>query len=124
LATVVSTDYVLRILGLQAKADAARGAIPGPGASTMKLLASIRATQSGAVALMIEGMAGTLVGSSAPDEGRWQHVFLHAPGLRIGGGSDEVQRNALAERVLGLPRDPAPDRDLPFRASSAPPAGT
>jgi len=124
LARVVTTDYVLRFLALQAKAAAARGAVPGPGASTMKLVASIRATQSGAAALMIEGMAGTLVGSSAPDEGRWQHAFLSAPGLRIGGGSDEVQRNALAERVLGLPREPAPDRELPFRATSSGPVGT
>ena len=82
----------------------------------MKLLFSMKATQSSAAALKIQGMAGTLVASSAPQDGRWQHAFLSAPGLRLGGGSDEVQRNALAERVLGLPREPSFDRDVPFRS--------
>ncbi len=44
----------------------------------------------------------------------WMSAFLGAPGLRIGGGTDEVQMNIIAERVLGLPGEPCPDRDLPF----------
>jgi acyl-CoA dehydrogenase len=115
LARVAITDHLLRFLALQAKAEAARGAVPGPGASIMKLLFSIKASQAAAAALLIQGMAGTLAGPAAPDDGRWQHAFLSAPGLHLGGGTDEVQRNALAERVLGLPREPASDHDLPFR---------
>ncbi len=116
LAGVATTEYVLRFLGLQAKAAADRGGVPGPGASVMKLLFSVKAAQAAAAALQIQGMAGTLSGPFAPADGRWQHAFLSAPGIRIGGGTDEVQRNALAERVLGLPREPAPDRDVPFGA--------
>ena len=55
--------------------------------------------------LNLEGAAGTLDRADAPDHGAWQQLFLGAPAVRIAGGSDEIQRNILAERVLGLPRE-------------------
>ena len=45
----------------------------------------------------------------------WTTKFLHAPSLRIAGGSDQVQGNIIGERVLGLPAEPRPDKDTPFR---------
>jgi alkylation response protein AidB-like acyl-CoA dehydrogenase len=44
-------------------------------------------------------------GPLGTEEGPWQHGFLFAPALTIGGGTGDVQRNILAERVLGLPHD-------------------
>ena len=44
----------------------------------------------------------------------WQDIFLMSPSFHIAGGTDEIQKNQAAERVLGLPREPGPDRNLPF----------
>jgi alkylation response protein AidB-like acyl-CoA dehydrogenase len=44
----------------------------------------------------------------------WAEHVLGAPGYRIAGGSDEIQRNIIGERVLGLPAEPRVDKDLPF----------
>ena len=51
----------------------------------------------------------------ALESGRFQHRFLWAPGLRLGGGTDEIMKNIIAERVLGLPGEPRVDKDVPFR---------
>jgi len=47
--------------------------------------------------------------------GAWQQQFLNAPAMRIAGGSDEIQRKIIGERVLGLPSEPRVDKDVPFR---------
>jgi hypothetical protein len=47
--------------------------------------------------------------------GEWQNQFLIAPAFHIAGGTDEIQKNICAERVLGLPAEPRADRDLPFQ---------
>jgi alkylation response protein AidB-like acyl-CoA dehydrogenase len=57
----------------------------------------------------LEGPAGVAADSD------WQFVFLGAPAMRLGGGTDEILKNVLGEMVLGLPREPAVDRDVPFR---------
>ena len=72
----------------------------------------------------ITDVASQLLGPSlGADTGEWgtfqwnQHV-LGAPGYRIAGGSDEMQRNIIGERVLGLPPEPRVDRDVPFNQIS------
>ena len=45
----------------------------------------------------------------------WQQLFLNQLSLRIGGGTEQIQKNVLGERVLGLPGEPRPDKTAPFR---------
>ena len=52
----------------------------------------------------------------SPRSGAFQQRFLWSCGLRIGGGTDEIQKNIIAERVLGLPADVRVDKGVPFRA--------
>jgi alkylation response protein AidB-like acyl-CoA dehydrogenase len=66
-------------------------------------------------ALQVQGATAMLAGDELPRGGVWTQKFLHAPSLRIAGGSDQVQGNIIGERVLGLPREVQPDRDTPFR---------
>jgi Acyl-CoA dehydrogenase, C-terminal domain len=60
-------------------------------------------------------MAGSLMDPElAPMQAWFQEALLYAPGMRIAGGSDEILRNIIAERVLGLPPDIRVDKDVPF----------
>jgi hypothetical protein len=63
----------------------------------------------------IVGADGLLTGPESPMGGDLQAVALASPGTRIGGGTDEIQFNVLAERAFGLPREPSGDRDIPYR---------
>lgn len=76
------------------------------GGSVTKLLYSEHARLSANLALELLGPAATTLDDEvgAP----WLDRFLFAPGLRLGGGTDEIQRNTIAERGLGLPREPRP----------------
>jgi alkylation response protein AidB-like acyl-CoA dehydrogenase len=49
------------------------------------------------------------------EPGEWQTLFLLAPSISIRGGTDEIQRNIVGERVLGLPPEPRVDTDRPYR---------
>jgi alkylation response protein AidB-like acyl-CoA dehydrogenase len=95
-------------------ADLARGGTPGPEGSLGKLLWTEGMRRTSAVVSRILGPA------LVADTGEWgtfawgEHV-LGAPGYRIAGGSDEVQRNIIAERVLGLPAEPRVDKDVAFK---------
>ena len=72
-------------------------------------------TRTGDLVMSIMSADGMLWGADAPDGARWQDYFLSQYTVRLGGGTDEVQRNVIAERALGLPKEPGNDKDLPWR---------
>ena len=53
--------------------------------------------------------------ANAPSNAQWQDLYLSIPGLRIAGGTDEVLRNIISERVMGLPSDARADKGVAFK---------
>jgi alkylation response protein AidB-like acyl-CoA dehydrogenase len=92
---------------------AAAGAPPGPAASIGKLVASENLMRIGDVAAALLG-ARITADTGEPDGFAWTEHLLGAPGYRLAGGTDEIQRNIIGERVLGLPREPRVDRGVPY----------
>ena len=92
---------------------AAAGASPGPAASIGKLVASANLMRIGEVATALLG-SRIAADTGEPDGFAWTEHVLGAPGYRLAGGTDEIQRNIIGERVLGLPREPRVDKGVPY----------
>jgi acyl-CoA dehydrogenase len=112
-------DWYVRSAGLKyttyrTMTALSRGQQPGPEASIAKVVVASKLQDISAFAMELEGEVGALKGEDAPDHGAFQMGWMAAPGLRIAGGTDEILRNIIAERVLGLPPDMRADKDLPF----------
>ena len=101
----------VRYAGLRTLTALSRGQTPGPESSIGKLVGAPLRQEIAAFALELEGPLGAL-----DDEayGLWQQMYLRSPGMRIAGGTDEILRNIVAERVLGLPPEIRVDKDVPF----------
>jgi alkylation response protein AidB-like acyl-CoA dehydrogenase len=115
LARAHSRAEVLKFMAYRMRTSLARGETPGVIASTMKLFYARHWAQTTSLAVELEGAHGMMWGHSAVDDGLWQQTFCGQYAVRIGGGTDEIQGNVIGERALGLPREPALDRDLPWR---------
>ena len=93
-----------------------RGGTPGPENSINKLVSAPQAQDMAAFALDLMDAGGAVMD---PDvafmKAAFQDSLLNAPGMRIAAGTDEILKNIIAERVLGLPADVRVDKDLPFK---------
>jgi alkylation response protein AidB-like acyl-CoA dehydrogenase len=98
---------LVRYLGLRVQTAVSHGVAPGPEVSVLKLAYSQHVAATGDLVLALEGTAAVVLGDDAPDSGLWQQYFMGQWSTRIGGGTDEVQRNVIGERVLGLPAEPS-----------------
>jgi acyl-CoA dehydrogenase len=91
-----------------------QGRVPGPEASIAKVVVAPKNQDLASFAMDLEDMGGIAVGEDSPMMGAFQQAYMWAPGLRIAGGTDEILKNIIAERVLGLPQDIRVDKDIPF----------
>jgi len=101
------------------RAAAARraGLPPGPEGSIAKLAGSEISRRSGHLHTRMAGPAGMLAGAGAGFDGTIAEILISTPAASIAGGTDEIQRNIVGERSLGLPKEPGDNRDVPFRAT-------
>jgi alkylation response protein AidB-like acyl-CoA dehydrogenase len=104
----------LRYTTMRTMTALSKGQQPGPEASIAKLVVATKLQDLSAFAMDLEGETGIMQGAEAPMHGMFQGGWLSSPGLRIAGGTDEIMRNIIAERVLGLPQDIRVDKDVPF----------
>ncbi len=110
---------IIRYIGYRVQTALSRGTPLGPEGSILKLLYSRHVAETGDLVMAIEGAAGMLRGADAPQHGFWQDSFLGQFAVRIGGGTDQIQRNVIGERVLGLPPEPRVDKAVPYRDLAA-----
>jgi acyl-CoA dehydrogenase len=114
-------DFYVRAKGLQytsyrTLSALSRGQTPGPEGSIGKAVGAPLGQQMAAFAVELQGTLGALADKhSVPQEALWQDAYLSAPGLRIAGGTDEILKNIIAERVLRLPPEIRVDKEKPFR---------
>ncbi|MEQ9436969.1 acyl-CoA dehydrogenase family protein [Hyphomonas sp.] len=92
-----------------------RGQTPGPENSIGKIITANHLQDICNSAIEMQDHYGIINDTETmPGDGIFQQSFMWAPGLRIAGGTDEILKNIIAERVLGLPQDVRVDKDLPF----------
>ena len=97
---------VLRLHNWRTLSRLARGVEPGPESSYVKLTWTDMSQHMAETALAVVGEAAPLWGEAAenPDGGRWQRQWLWSKAASIAGGTSEVQRTIIGDRILGLPR--------------------
>lgn len=107
LARMETTIESMRFNGLRALTRQLNGDAASSETSINKLHRATLEVEMGELGLSLQGNAGSLMRGANPvlDGGRWQHMALSWPEMVIGGGTPNIQKNIIAERLLGLPKD-------------------
>jgi alkylation response protein AidB-like acyl-CoA dehydrogenase len=115
LAQIAVKQSGLKYTGMRAISALSKGETPGPENSIGKLVAGATMQDLAIFALDLQGESGVVWDEDSPQQGRFQAMLMRSPATRIEGGSDEILRNIIGERVLGLPGDIRVDKDVAFR---------
>ena len=91
------------------------GETPGPENAILKLISATKAQEIAKFGVDLLDQAGVVFDDDAPGAGRFQQAYLQSPAMRIAGGADEILRNIIAERILGMPAEPRADKGMAFR---------
>ena len=119
IAATYIADEGIKLTQMRALSALSKGQMPGPEQSIAKVVVAKTMQDMASFALDMAGGDGFVTEGADPDIARLQGSYMWSAGLRIAGGTDEILRNIIAERVLGLPGDLRPDKDQPFNASAA-----
>ena len=105
----------LKFTGFRMVSALSRGAVPGPEASISKVVVARCNQDMASFAIDMQDVGGILDDDALTAmAGQFQRLFMRSPANRIEGGSDEILRNIIAERVLGLPSDIRVDKSVPY----------
>jgi len=116
LADLWIREQIKGYIGQRIRAAVEGGRVPGPEGSLAKLNGALLARRVRDVSLAIAGSAAQAWDADDADGDRWAVACLSTAGISIAGGTDEVQRNIIGERVLGLPKEPDPYKGAAWEA--------
>lgn len=115
LADLYLSAQALWLLQCRALTALSKGRMPGPEMSGAKNVAAATLQAISAFAIDVQGPRGVLAASELGERfALIERLWFGAAGMRIAGGTDEVIRNSIGERVLGLPGEPRSDKSVPF----------
>jgi alkylation response protein AidB-like acyl-CoA dehydrogenase len=115
LMRIYAMETTKSLVALRTRGELQAGKAPGPGGSLGKLATSAIARHFRSVALEIAGPVSVAWDADRPDGGALQQQMISSLSAGIAGGTDEIQRNIIGDRVLGLPRDISVDTKVPFK---------
>jgi alkylation response protein AidB-like acyl-CoA dehydrogenase len=110
LAAAHTRMRIITYLGYRARTAISQGRAPGPETSVVKLAFAEHFRRLASLAKALQGASGMLADDGSENAATLTWRFLFSPSTGIAGGTDEVQRSIIGERVLGLPREDRPDR--------------